>query len=253
MSYQTKWIDDEVQYVNQIEFGDHGKQVKRVQEWLGYHGFGVLIDADYGPATQAAVSDFQTKNGLASTGTVDQATWGSLVAPMCAVLNFSTMASLPFADLVLTLAKAHLALHPREFGGDNCGPWVRMYMNGIDGKQQKWCAGFVSFILHQAAYVSSQAMPIKGSVSCDELAHQARQTHRFISGNTHQGNLGDTFIFLVKSPTSTDDWIHTGIGFGLQGEVFTTIEGNTNDEGSANGYEVCSRKRRTKSVDFIRL
>jgi hypothetical protein len=34
-------------------------------------------------------------------------------------------------------------------------------------------------------------------------------------------------------------------------EVFETIEGNTNDEGSREGYEVCHRVRGYGSKDFI--
>ena len=35
--------------------------------------------------------------------------------------------------------------------------------------------------------------------------------------------------------------------------TFATIEGNTNDEGSREGYEVCRRVRGRGSKDFIRL
>ncbi len=34
-------------------------------------------------------------------------------------------------------------------------------------------------------------------------------------------------------------------------EVFETIEGNTNDEGSREGYEVCQRVRGYPGKDFI--
>ena len=34
--------------------------------------------------------------------------------------------------------------------------------------------------------------------------------------------------------------------------TFNTIEGNTNDEGCANGYEVCKRNRAfSNEIDFI--
>jgi hypothetical protein len=37
------------------------------------------------------------------------------------------------------------------------------------------------------------------------------------------------------------------------GEVFKTIEGNTNDDGSREGYEVCARIHDFKSMDFVLL
>jgi hypothetical protein len=36
-------------------------------------------------------------------------------------------------------------------------------------------------------------------------------------------------------------------------EGFKTIEGNTNDEGVSNGFEVCMRSRSYKDKDFILL
>lgn len=32
--------------------GDKGKEVKKIQEWLCYHGYGLYIDSDFGPATE---------------------------------------------------------------------------------------------------------------------------------------------------------------------------------------------------------
>ena len=32
------------------------------------------------------------------------------------------------SDLTLAYALQHVAQHPREAGGDNRGPWVRMYL-----------------------------------------------------------------------------------------------------------------------------
>jgi peptidoglycan hydrolase-like protein with peptidoglycan-binding domain len=46
---------------------------------LGYTGVG-NADGNFGPATTAAVKQFQTDKGLPVTGTVDQATWNALSA-----------------------------------------------------------------------------------------------------------------------------------------------------------------------------
>jgi hypothetical protein len=130
-------------------------------------------------------------------------------------------------------------------------------MSGNEGPSWYWCAGFVSFLLRQACERLGIEMPIPGSFSCDLLATQARTAERFVRGTSLArdadgwGNLGEAQLFLVRR--SSSDWTHTGISFLGQGEVFSTIEGNTNDEGTRNGYEVCRRTRSIASKDFIRL
>ena len=53
-----------------------------------------------------------------------------------------------------------------------------------------------------------------------------------------------------RSPT---DWNRTGIVVAAIDEVIETIEGNTNEGGSQEGYEVCRRIRNSKNKDFVRL
>jgi hypothetical protein len=43
------------------------------------------------------------------------------------------------------------------------------------------------------------------------------------------------------------DWIHTGIIISVSGDVFETIEGNTNNDGSHNGNRACKRVRNFKT------
>jgi hypothetical protein len=45
--------------------------------------------------------------------------------------------------------------------------------------------------------------------------------------------------------------VHTGIVLEANNDFYHTIEGNTNDEGSREGYEVCKRIRGYKKKDFI--
>jgi hypothetical protein len=52
---------------------------------------------------------------------------------------------------------------------------------------------------------------------------------------------------------TASDWTHTGIVVEVGPEGFKTIEGNTNDEGVSNGFEVCMRSRSYKDKDFILL
>jgi hypothetical protein len=60
--------------------------------------------------------------------------------------------------------------------------------------------------------------------------------------------LSGSFFLVRRTPT---DWTHTGIIVQAEDEVLQTIEGNTNDDGSREGYEVCARTRGYKNMDFI--
>lgn len=134
------WIRDEVVFAGTLDTGSRGIAVKRVQEWLNLHGFGLVTDADYGPITADAVIRFQVHAGLPGNGVVDAATFSRLVQPMVAVLNRNIQSAPTLNEAVLDFARAHLEQHPREMGGQNRGPWVRLYMRGQDGPPWAWCA-----------------------------------------------------------------------------------------------------------------
>ncbi len=53
--------------------------VYKVQRLLRHHGFEVAPDHVFGPATAAAVRDFQTASGLTADGIVGSETWPRLI------------------------------------------------------------------------------------------------------------------------------------------------------------------------------
>lgn len=242
-----------------IKQGSNNSTVKRIQEWLNYHKCRTGIDGDFGPATAACVKDFQGMKRKTRSGKVDAATWNLLVKPMRTALQAPAgIKNMKASQAVLAVANQHVEEHPFEIGGANCGPWVRLYCQGNDGRQWAWCAGFVSLVMHQAYFYRDAKAPIKGSVSCDTLAAQAKSAGLFLaereitSGRSDWSRFGDACIFLRRR-TSTD-WTHTGIASGGKGRpgrlVFDTIEGNTNDEGVREGFEACRRKRSVASADY---
>ena len=233
--------------------GAKGGQVRLIQEWLCLHGFGTGIDGDFGPATRAAVLSFQKKKQLPQTGVVNARTYEELVAPMRAAIEPIDPGHRSLGQLVVAYARQHLKQHPREVGGDNRGPWVRLYMDGKDGPSQYWCAGFASYILSRACESMDNALPLTTSVSCDALANSAKTNDLFVSENdVRQGSvIRPGAFFLVRK--SASDWTHTGIVTRIEPNVFRTIEGNTNDDGNRNGYEVCERTRGSKKKDFIAI
>jgi len=244
---------NDIELLKPSKRGDKGGQVRLIQEWLCLHGHHISIDNDFGPATETAVKEFQVRKELGASGVVDNDTFARLVAPMRAALEPIPRESQSLGELVVDYGQRHLQQHPREIGGQNKGPWVRLYMDGNEGTQWAWCAGFVCYLLKQAANTLGVSLPITPSFSCDALAASAKGKGRFLSESSGvtSGEISPGSVFLVRK-TSTD-WTHTGIVTRAEAEVVRTIEGNTNDDGSREGYEVCARTRGYAGKDFIRI
>lgn len=245
-----------------IKQGAKNNTVKQIQEWLNFHKCNTAIDGDYGPATAACVKDFQALKRRKRTGHVDKTTWNLLVKPIRTALEAPAgLRNQTPQQAVLAVAAQHVLQHPIEIGGQNQGPWVRLYCEGNDGSHWAWCAGFVSLTMQQAYFYRQEKPPIRGSVSCDSLAAQAKSAGLFVqerditSSRLEWEAFGGCCIFLRRrTPT---DWTHTGFAHKGNGTpkqlVFSTIEGNTNDEGLREGFEACERKRSVASsnYDFI--
>jgi hypothetical protein len=190
---------------------------------------------------------FGERNGANANAVLDGHMWERLVAPMWRAVAMPLCKGRSFREVMRALAGQHLAQAPREVGGDNRGPWVRAYCHGRDGKDYRWCAGFVSTLIAQAAQVCKVASPLPFTLGCDELADAARSRGK-LTPDPKQSAAGDVFICM-----SGEDAFHTGIQTSPGVDSFQTIEGNSNDAGSANGYEVCARFRAHRNVRFIRL
>jgi hypothetical protein len=231
--------------------GDKGPKVKLIQEWLCLHGIQVKLDGDFGAATESAVKTFQQRSQLNPDGVVATDTFAKLIQPMTDALQPLPVANGNLGGVVVMYARQHLGSSPREVGGQNRGPWVRLYMDGKEGEEFAWCAGFACFVLKQAANTVGAPVPIRPSVSCDDLAANAKQRGIFLAGGVgvDHSRLKPGSFFLNRK--QANDWVHTGIVTQVDPEAFQTIEGNTNDEGSREGYEVCQRVRPYGDRDFI--
>jgi peptidoglycan hydrolase-like protein with peptidoglycan-binding domain len=60
--------------------GDEGHPILTLQELLRAHGHPVVVDGDFGPATEAAVRAVQTSRGLTADGIVGPQTWPAVIA-----------------------------------------------------------------------------------------------------------------------------------------------------------------------------
>jgi peptidoglycan hydrolase-like protein with peptidoglycan-binding domain len=238
-------------FAGNIASGATGRQARLVQEWLSLQGFKVSVDGQFGPATEVAVRAFQKARGLQTGGVVNGTTFAALVAPMVAALAPINPGSRSLGALTLAYAKQHLAQSPREVGGENMGPWVRLYMKGNEGAEWAWCAGFVGYVLRQAAKTLGVSVPLPYTFSCDSLAAAAKEAGIFLDGRSgvSPSQLSPGSLFLVRRTPL--DWVHTGLVLSISPAAFETIEGNTNDSGDREGYEVCRRTRGYDGKDFV--
>jgi putative peptidoglycan binding protein/glycosyl hydrolase family 19 (putative chitinase) len=73
---------------NPIAQGAKGAAVSAIQQQLNTNNYGPLtVDGDYGPATLAAVTAFQTAGNLPADGVVNEDTWNALFPPSQHTIN----------------------------------------------------------------------------------------------------------------------------------------------------------------------
>lgn len=241
-----------------LRVGENGSGFsKRVQEWINLHryhtpGFRVSIgiDDDYGKITESAIEDYQEFVGLPVTGEVDPMTWLRLTAPMQRAFSAISCANdYQMKDLMVEHARQMIFEHPTEIG-NNTGPWVRAFMKGKEGDWAAWCCGVMSTIMDHSATALGKPMDnwLSWDWSCEKLRKKAiagdnttYMSPKEVVNNYELIEPGDLFLVMSKGRAK-----HIGLVERMKGSIMCTIEGNTNDEGSREGYEFVNRKRKTE-------
>jgi len=118
--------------------------------------------------------------------------------------------------------------------------------------------GFVQTILDQATTTLGQRFTeiMPHSYSCDVVGSHGLKEKRLYRNASIRNNPsviepGDVFLNMKTK----FDWVHTGIVIGVEGDWIHTIEGNMNDEGSREGFEVYLRRRtfQTRTIDIYKV
>jgi len=233
----------------EIKRGARGKEVKEIQEWLRFHNLHLEIDNKFGSVTEKMVKKFQVQNELPETGIVDDDTWSILIYPMTAACHpIDNLNS--FRNAVLLYAWQHLTAGACEIGGNNKGPWVRLYSDGKDGENVLWCCWFVTFIIREVCKQMNITMPVKRTGGCDSLMKDAIKNNRLILAKDVQP--GD--LFLIRK--SRKDWTHIGfVNFiNVEEDWFEALEGNSYVFGRRDGDGVVKKTRAiTDKIDFVRI
>lgn len=246
----------ELKFTGTCQKGSKGKTVKQVQEWLNLSvprfpdaALATTVDSEFGSATEKAVKNFQKAAGLPQTGIVTAAVFNELSGPLKKAFTIPAKQT-DIRKQVLQIAQNHLKLKAIELQADdaqNLGPWVRSYCDGFDGSPFKWCMGFVQSVLDIAATAHGKSFTslMPQTLSCDVVAMAGKQNGRLIDNaavRKDPGKVKAGDVFLIRMAT-VSDWFHTGIITGIDGDVFETLEGNTDVKGSSNGTGVFARVR----------
>jgi hypothetical protein len=140
--------------------------------------------------------------------------------------------------------------------GSNRGPFVAGCLSLVGLPEgYAWCQAFVYRCFHEAArQLNPRATPgqlqqlarvvrTAGVLDCWNRTRALKITSADLVRQADRIQPGDQFIMRFKAGTG-----HTGIVERVVGDVLHTIEGNTNDEGSREGFEVARRERHISAL-----
>jgi hypothetical protein len=217
------------------EGSENAEAVRAIQARLGVQLTGV-----FGPTTEANVCRFQKGHGLAVDGVVGPRTWEALFSP--------EVKGKTVARLALQLALGYVGERERP-KGSNRGPFVEecLRRTGLGGGHP-WCMAFVFRCVEDAARDQGVKVPMPNTASCSALYRWAQQHGRLVA----VPEPGDIFLCIGGERGH----YHTGFVAGaVKDGRFPTVEGNSNDDGSAEGYEVAHRPqgRKVASCHYVRL
>jgi hypothetical protein len=147
-------------------------------------------------------------------------------------------------DKALEVAITQIGVH-EDAAHTNHGPQVEKYLAsvGLSGGNS-WCMAFVYWCNEQAAEAMGRQNPLfkTGGV----LLQWAKRKDQFRALSPQPGD-----IFIMDFGKGLG---HTGIVEKVDEDLIYTVEGNSNDEGSREGYEVCRRARpRGKIFGYLRF
>ncbi len=142
-------------------------------------------------------------------------------------------------ELLVKIAKKEVGTEevPR---GSNSGKRVQEYQDAdtLGGTGYYWCASFVVWVCKLVCAFFNCRLPFPASASCDDILRHGREKKLIYS--TPQ--VGDIF-FVVPDPDKPWDATHMGLVTEAEGRNWRSAEGNSNSDGSRNGYEVASNPK----------
>lgn len=137
------------------------------------------------------------------------------------------------SDLFVSIANKYIGVTESPVGS-NRGPLIDRWNTNVHAPLASfWCASFVSAVALEWESQSGNDWPLCFSADCDVWLTSAKK-HKCISTKGRPGDI----VLLV----SNNDAYHIGIVAGYsEAGTLISIEGNSNNDGSRNGYMVAKR------------
>ncbi len=150
--------------------------------------------------------------------------------------------SASLAQLALQTALSQLGVSEHPVGS-NSGPMVNEYLKSVGlNPGYAWCQAFVHWCYEQAAEQARENNPViktAGVQDCwNRTAVQFKITKEEALKSPELLKPGYQFILSFGKGAG-----HTGMVESMDGQTIHTIEGNSNTNGSREGYEVVRHKR----------
>lgn len=232
-----------------VQIGEADRAIVRtIAKQLAANGYALSSpDGVFDDAYASVVKTFQAQNVDASTrplhadGKVGPLTWGALFPP-------------PAPPPATGLAGAALAIAKTQVGvmevppGSNAGPQVNSYLASVGlGPGYSWCMSFVHWCFDRAAADQGVADPFPRTGGClDAWARvSAADPSKIVTAAAAQADPGLVRPGMVFVLDHGGGQGHTGFVSGQAGGALQTVEGNSNDNGSANGVGVFALNRRS--------
>ncbi len=128
----------------------------------------------------------------------------------------------------------------QEVGGDNFGPAVEFFQKlGEIRPGQPWCAAFVNACAEIACAKKNVWSPLE-VVPLEGFVQSYYDQAKLKGWLRDRPGIGDLFMVWHRRKNR---YAHIGIVARTTTNGFLTIEGNSNDEGSRQGYEVAQNFR----------
>ena len=154
---------------------------------------------------------------------------------------------LPYRQVALHIAISYIGQQeiPK---GSNWGPFVQECLKTVGiFNPAPWCMAVMYRIYKEAAEKTGQPNTCFRTGHVLTCWNMTPKDKRILKKNATAANVLAGYQFFMDFGKSTG---HTGIVERIEGDTIHTLEGNTNDEGSREGYEFC---RRTRSLKDPRL
>jgi lysozyme family protein len=241
-----------------------GPNITLIQQRLAALGISEVgpVDGDFGERTEWAIKLFQARHEdsrgepLEIDGVVGPMTWNSLfeIEPDADEEPGEQAGGGDLATRALAIAARQIGILERP-RGSNRGPEVDDYMGAIDRSLhgQPWCMAFVYWCFNEAARELGIGLNVPRTASVWRSWEMAQEQAigRIVTARQARADpdiVKPGMVFYIDTGGRHG---HTGFVRDIVDGKLVTIEGNTNNDGSREGYGVFQRSRRR--VDSINL